>query len=161
MATDITDPVVLITLAQTVVLTLTMVIFIYQFRAQNVAIKDSAYQKALDDYTDSIALMVDKPQLAGLLDELGPPEWRESQTTPTTPEKSAIFGYMLLNYSLFERVYLLYAKKWIDKDTWDQWHRWLKTMAKHPSFQEVHRRSEGTFDKDFQVIVGQAINSIT
>ena len=64
---------------------------------------------------------------------------------------------MLLMYSLFERIYLLYAKKWIDDDTWGQWHTWMKIMAKHPLFQEVHRRSQGTFDREFQNLVGDAM----
>jgi hypothetical protein len=29
-------------------------------------------------------------------------------------------------------------------------------MAKHPMFQEVHRRSEGTFDREFQKLVAEA-----
>jgi hypothetical protein len=134
-----------------------MIVFIYQFRSQNLAIKDAAYQKALDDYTDSIALLVQKPELASLIDQMG--ELTRSgvpESSRLTPERSAVFGYMLLNYSLFERVYLLYAKKWIDEDTWSQWHAYLRIMAKHPVFQEVHRRSEGTFDKAFQKLVAEA-----
>lgn len=134
-----------------------MIIFIYQFRSQKEAIKDSAYQKALDDFTDSIALLVQRPELAALIDDLG--EFTRSGAPGSgkiTPERASVFGFMLLNYSLLERVYLLYAKKWIDEDTWSQWHTFLKTMAKHPVFQEVHRRSEGTYDPDFQKLVQQA-----
>ncbi len=47
-----------------------MIIFIYQFRSQNVAIKDAAYQKALDDYTNSISMLVARPELGKLLDEI-------------------------------------------------------------------------------------------
>jgi hypothetical protein len=136
-----------------------MIIFIFQFRSQNLAIKDAAYQKALDDYSDSVALLVQKPELAALVEELGqlmPGAPERTERTKMTPERSAVLGYMLLNYSLFERVYLLYAKKWIDEDTWSQWHAWLKTMAKHPMFQEVHKRSEGTFDREFQKLVAEA-----
>jgi len=43
LATDITDPVFLITLGQTIVITLTLIVFIFQFRSQNAAIRDSAY----------------------------------------------------------------------------------------------------------------------
>lgn len=136
-----------------------MIIFIYQFRSQNLAIKDAAYQKAMDDYTDSIALLVQKPELASLVNELGQTTPGASELTKLTPEGSAVLGYMLLIYSLFERVYLLYAKKWIDEDTWSQWHAWLKTMAKHPTFQDVHKRSEGTFDRAFQKLVADAINA--
>jgi hypothetical protein len=153
LATDISDPVVLITLGQTIVLTLTLVIFIFQFRSQNLAIRDAAYQKTLDDFTDSISLLVQRPELAKLVDELDPS--RPGQT-PMTPERRTVFGYMILQYSLFERVYLLYTKKWVDEDTWSQWYAWLKTMAKHPVFVEAHRRSEGTFDKEFQKLVEEA-----
>jgi hypothetical protein len=159
MATEITDPIVLFSLVQTVVLTLTMIVFIYQFRSQNMAIKDAAYQKALDDYSDSIALLVQKPELASLVDELGQLTPGVTVRTKLTPERSAVLGWMLLNYSLFERIYLLYAKNWIDEDTWSQWHAWMKTMAKHPMFQDVHNRSEGTFDKAFQKLVADAINA--
>lgn len=135
-----------------------MIIFIYQFRAQNLAIKDAAYQKTLDDFSDSIALLVQKPELASLVDELGQfSRGGVPESSKLSPERAAAFGYMLLNYSLFERVYLLYAKKWIDEDTWSQWHTWLKTMAKHPIFQEVHRRSEGTYDREFQRLVAEAV----
>ena len=136
-----------------------MVIFIYQFRAQNLAIKDAAYQKALDDYSDSVALLVKKPELAALVEELGRLTPGATAATTLTSERGAVFGWMLLNYSLFERVYLLYAKKWLDEDTWSQWHAWMKVMAKHPMFQEVFNRSEGTFDKAFQKLVAEAIKA--
>src|SRR5947209_2001433 len=125
MATDISDPIVIATLAQTVVLTLTLIIFIFQLRSQNAAIKEAAYQKALDDYTNSISLLVQKPELTPLLTEmanLGRTSGERSQSM--TLEAGAAFGYMLLSYSVFERIYLLYSKNWIDDETWQQWHTW-------------------------------------
>jgi hypothetical protein len=47
-----------------------LIVFIFQFRSQNIAIKDAAYQKALDDYTNSIALLVEKPELAPVIDQI-------------------------------------------------------------------------------------------
>jgi hypothetical protein len=155
MATNLADPVVLLTLAQTVVLTLTMVVFILQFRSQNEAIKDAAYQKALDDQTESFRMLVENPDLGATVDEMRSAIAGGEKLDPLGA-KRAVFGYMLINYSIFERVYLLYAKKWIDKETWDQWYTWLKQMAKHPMFQEVHRRSQGTFDRAFQEMIEQA-----
>ncbi len=70
MATDLSDPVILLTQVQTIVLAITMVIFVLSFRSQNVAIKDAAYQRALDDYTDSISLLVEKPELGSIIDEM-------------------------------------------------------------------------------------------
>src|SRR2546425_10273030 len=66
LTVDITDPVVLSTIAQTAVLTLTLVIFIMSFRTQNNANKEAAYQRVLDDYTDAFRMLVDKPELAKL-----------------------------------------------------------------------------------------------
>ena len=68
--TDFTDPIVLLTLAQTVILTLTMAVFILSFRSQNLAIKEAAYQKALDDYTASINMLVERPELGTLMDDM-------------------------------------------------------------------------------------------
>ena len=157
MATDISDPIVIATVVQTAVLALTMIIFIFQFRSQNIAIKDAAYQKALDDYTNQISLLVQKPELAPMMEELAEISRATKQgVEKVTQENSAGFAYMLLSYSLFERIYLLYSKKWIDEETWMQWHTWLKTMAKHQMFQQVHKRSEGTFDRAFQKLVDDA-----
>ncbi len=158
MATDITDPIVLITLGQTIVLTLTLVIFIYQFRSQNQALRDATYQKALDDYTSTITLLVERPELTKILDDLTElsgnqgPKFRD-----LGPEQKTFFGYFLLQYSLFERIFLLYQKKGIDEDTWSQWYAWMKNMSKHPMFREVHRISEGTFDTAFYRLVAEEI----
>ncbi len=148
----------MLTLAQTVILTLTMVIFILSFRSQNLAIKEAAYQKALDDSTDSIKMLVERPELGSVMDDMGRAMVAAGVETEPLSEKNRVpFAYMLLNYSLFERVYLLHAKNWIDDDTWSQWHNWMKGMAKQPMFQEVHKRSQGTFDKGFQELVDSAV----
>lgn len=157
MATDVFDPIVIATLTQTIVLALTLIIFIFQLRSQNAAIKEAAYQKALDDYTNTISLLVHKPELASLANQIARLNTTTGESPPEmTPETTAAFGYMLLTYSVFERIHLLYSKKWIDEDTWLQWHATLKTIAKHPMFLEVHRRSQGMFDKKFQELVAEA-----
>ena len=81
MTTDITDPIVFSTIAQTAVLTLTLVIFIMSFRTQNKANKEAAYQKVLDDYSDAFRMLVDKPELAKLQREMA----RAAVPGSTTP----------------------------------------------------------------------------
>ncbi len=135
-----------------------MVIFILSFRSQNLAIKEAAYQKALDDYTDSIKLLVERPELGTLMDDMGRAMVAAGVKTEPLSEKNRVpFAYMLLNYSLLERIYLLHAKKWIDDDSWNQWHNWMKSMAMNAMFQEVHKRSRGTFDRGFQDLVDSAV----
>ena len=70
LTVDITDPVVLSTIAQTAVLTLTLVIFTMSFRSQNNANKEAAYQRVLDDHTDAIRIVVDKPELSKFQNEM-------------------------------------------------------------------------------------------
>lgn len=147
--TDIFDPVILATVLQTVVLTLTLVIFIMSFRSQINANKESAYQKVLDDYSDTMKMLVERPELNRIQVELVRMGVIKDDAIQSA-EDFALRNYVLLIYSLFERIHLLYRKKWIDQDTWDQWDAFLTTIAKHPLFGSVHRSSEGMFDKPFQ-----------
>jgi hypothetical protein len=63
---------------------------------------------------------------------------------------------LMIAYGIIEETYELY-KKWIDKETWDQWDAWLKAICKHPQFAMLHGATSGMFDKDFQEHVSQLI----
>ena len=155
---DITDPVALSSIVQTAVVTLTLVIFILSFRSQDKAIKEAAYQKALDDYTDSMRLLIEKPELRKFQVELARTTAPRSGTASATPEDMIVRNYILLLYGLMERIHLLFRKNWIDRETWSQWSAFLELLARHPMFQEVHRSSEGMFDKPFQDYVSDVLN---
>ncbi len=154
---DISDPTAWSTLVQTVVLTLTLAIFILTFREQNKATRESAYQKVLDDYTDSMKMLVENPILGRLPLEMARIH-KQNVDPQSSQEDLVVRNYMLLVYGIFERTHLLYRKKWIDKDTWDQWALFLESILAHPSFQNVHRTSEGMFDKPFQDYVTSILN---
>jgi len=154
---DISDPTAWSTLIQTIVLTLTLVIFILTFREQNKATRESAYQKVLDDYTDSMKMLVENPILGRLPLEMARIH-KQNVDPQSSQEDLVVRNYMLLVYGIFERTHLLYRKKWIDKDTWDQWALFLESILAHPSFQNVHRTSEGMFDKPFQDYVTNILN---
>ncbi len=64
------DLVAIATLGQTVVLTVTLIVFILQLRSQTKAIKDAAYQSVLDDYNDIVRTQVNRPEIGELLDDL-------------------------------------------------------------------------------------------
>ena len=79
-----------------------MVVFILSFRSQNVAIKEAAYKNALTDYTGSITMLLERPELGPLMDEMGRALLPPGATPDSIGEKDrASFAYMLLNYSLF------------------------------------------------------------
>jgi len=153
---EISDPIVWSTLIQTIVLTLTLAIFIMTFREQNKATREAAYQRALDDYTDSMKMLVENPILGRLPMEMA--RIRNQNVSQFSQEDMTIRNYMLLVYGIFERIHLLYLRKWIDKATWDQWDLFLKSISDHPAFQNVHRTSEGMFDKPFYDYVTKVLS---
>ena len=148
---DITDPIVWSTVAQTVVLTLTLLIFILSFRSQNKAIQEQAYQKILDDYSDIIRMQAETPELyrfqLELFNVMGQGRGREG--TEYTREDMIIRNYVIMIYGFFERVHALYRRKWIDQDTWKQWAAFLQLMATHPVFKQIHQSSMEMWDRPF------------
>jgi hypothetical protein len=157
--TDITDPIVFSTIAQTAVLTLTLVIFIMSFRTQNKATKEAAYQKILDDYTDAIRLVLEKPELSKLQIDMAKAINPGSTMASLSADDMTVRNYLVLLYGLFERTHLLYRRKWIDRETWNQWSAFLEAIAKHPMFKDVHRSSEGMYDKPFMDYVSNILNT--
>src|SRR6266850_480264 len=151
---DSTDLVVIASVVPTVVITLTLGVFIFQFRSQEKSIRESAVQNVMGRYTDYVRMLVEKPELAKLLDfaERGrAPDGRSFERL--SPEDEATYAYLLLGYGLLEEIYSLYKKKWMDEETWQQWSVFLERIATHPLFKRVHNTSRGTFDKDFQEVV--------
>ncbi len=60
---DISELIVWSTIVQTIVLSLTLVIFALSFRSQNKAIQEQAYQKVMDDYGDAMRMLSERPEL--------------------------------------------------------------------------------------------------
>jgi hypothetical protein len=74
-----------------------------------------------------------------------------------SPEDQATSAYLLLGYGIFEEVYSLYKRKWMDEETWRQWSAFLQRMTTNPLFKRIHAVTRGTFDKDFQELVSKMI----
>ncbi len=153
------DLVTIASVAQTVVLGVTMGILILQFRSQERATKETAYQKVLDDYNDVVRTVVDRPALNVLLDDL-------VKTSPVathpwqnlSADEKLILTHFLMIYALWERVYMLFAKGWIDRSTWREWETWLAVLAKHPIFARVHEGSRGMFNRSSQDHVSSLVD---
>ncbi len=151
---DSTTLIIITSVVQTVVITLTLAVFIFQFRSQEKAIRESSYQNVMGRYTDFVKMLVEKPELTKLRYEIanvqgGAPLEKLSQ------EEEVVSSYLLLGYGLFEEVFLLHKKKWIDDDTWNQWSVFLERICRHPLFMRIHETSLGTFDGDFQAYVSK------
>src|SRR5271170_6242636 len=112
-------------------------VFIFQFRGQEKSIREAAVQNVMGRYTDYIRMLVEKPELAKLLTQ--PQE-------KLTPEEEATSAFLLMGYGIFEEVYSLYKKGWMDEETWKQWSAFLERMVRHPLFRRIHNTTQGTFD---------------
>jgi hypothetical protein len=153
---DSTDLILLTSVVQTVVITLTLGVFIFQFRSQEKSIRESAYQNVVGRYTDYIKMLVDKPEL-GEFRSFTESAGGKVKLEKLEPNDQVIFAYLLLGYGIFEEVYLLHKKKWIDDDTWDQWQVFLQKVSMHPLYGRVRDVSRGTFDKDFEDLVTEIL----
>jgi hypothetical protein len=150
---EATEIIVLTSLVQAAVITLTLMVFIFQFRSQETAIKESSYQNPMGRYNDFMMVQAEKPELSKLLrDWLG----RDTETKIAAEDVSVVAN-LLIAYGIVEEAFLLYAKKWIDEETWGQWAAWLKDLTKHPRFDVIHRRMRGQFDKRFQDYVSKVL----
>lgn len=115
---EVTEIVVLTSLVQTVVITLTLLVFIFQFRSQERAIKESSYQNLIGRYNDFMMMLAEKPELNKLLRD-----GFQSRDTETkvAADDVAVITNLLIAYGIIEEAFLLYAKKWIDEEAWRQW----------------------------------------
>ena len=147
---DATTLALLATVVQTVVITLTLVVFIFQFRSQEKAVKEASYQYLLARYNDFM--------MSG---SSGDPLFsRYMAADLNVPESEmAAIRRILISYGIIEEAYELYKKGWIDKESWEQWNAWLKTMTRHPHFAALHQRTLGMYDKDFQAHVSRLLDS--
>src|SRR5207247_10705210 len=77
-----------------------------------------------------------------------------SVSTAELPRRSArekrVRSYRLMIYGLFEIVYILHEKQWIDDPAWREWATWIEFMCRNPMFTHVHTISRGMFNASFQ-----------
>jgi hypothetical protein len=137
-------------MVQTIVISLTLIVFIFQFRSQEKAVKEASYQNLLGRYNDFMMSGQDSDTLfARLL----------ASSTGITDADVAMVRRLMISYGIIEEAYVLYKKGWIDEESWEQWNSWLKSISRNPHFSTLHERTLGMFDKDFQAHVTRLLAS--
>ena len=101
-------------------------------------------------YNDFIRTLVEKPVLAKFLVD-------QAQEEVVSTDEATVYAHLLVAYGIVEEAFLLYAKKWIDEDTWQQWSAWLVALSEAPQFKRIHERTSGTFDKRFEDHVSKTL----
>ena len=148
---DTTTLIVISTIAQTIVITVTLLVFILQFRSGEKAIREASYQGLMGRYNDFIRTLAERPEYSRLLlDYTG---------IESTPEEALVYGHLLVAYGIIEEAYLLYQKGWIDEDNWLQWAAWLKLLCDRPQMRMIQQRARGTFDRRFEEYVDNLIKA--
>ena len=150
---DTTTLIVTSTLVQTAVITVTLIVFILQFRSQEKSIKEASYQGLMGRYNDFIGVLVEKPELTQLM--MG--QMIADPSKGMSREDAEVFAHLMVAYGIIEEAYSLYVKKWIDEDNWLQWSAWLEIMCKHPLFPQMVKATSGTFDPRFEEYVSKSM----
>jgi hypothetical protein len=137
-------------IVQTVVITATLIVFIFQFRSQEKAIREASYQNLLARYNDfMMSGSMDDPLFARFMSaNIGVPE----NEMPTLRR-------LLISYGIIEEAYELFERGWIDEESWEQWNAWLKALTRHPHFATLHKSAAGMYDKHFQDHVSRLLDS--
>ncbi len=151
---DTTTVLALATVVQTTVITLTLLVFIFQFRSQEKAIKESSYQNLMGRYNDFIVTMVGRPDMVKLILQAAADYKPEAEKTP---DYATAYGNVLVAYGIIEEAFLLYQKGWIDAETWEQWAGWLRNLSKTPQLRHIQAVTSGTFDPRFEKYVSKLL----
>src|SRR5207249_7784526 len=95
-----------------------------------------------------------------LLDDLvRPGSVSAADLPPLSSREKLVRSYLLMIYGLFERVYILHEKRWIDDASWREWATWIEVMCRNPIFTHVHTISRGMFNASFQDRKSTRLNS--
>ncbi len=151
---DATDLALIATVVQTIVITFTLVVFIFQFRSQEKAIKESAYQNVLGRYNEYV-------MSSSGTDDLLLAQLFMANGEKLSPADVAAIRRLMVAYGIIEQAYELYEKGWIDEVAWDQWGAWLSSLCRHPRFADLHAATNGMFDKGFQDYVTKILKDST
>lgn len=150
---DETTLIVISTIVQTIVISMTLIIFTLSFRSQEKAIREASYQGLMGRYNDLIGAIVNKPDLIRML--MGDVSGKDSPVT--SKEDAEVFGHLLQAYGIIEEAYILWEKQWIDEDNWKQWAAFLRSISTHPLFEPMCNRTRGTFDPGFEGFVQEIL----
>jgi len=138
------------TIVQTAVITVTLLVFIFQYRSQETAVKEASYQNLLGRYNDFIMSSENSEDalFARFVSDVG----LDIKDIPTIRR-------LMISYGIIEEAFELRKKGWIDDEAWEQWNTWLKALCRHPHFAALHSSTAGMFDKEFQAHVSRLLES--
>lgn len=109
----------ILTATQTVIIMFTFVALIWQLRQVVRALQQDALSRAIDDYSQMMSHLLQKPHLNRFFYK-GIKDFES-----LSEEEKDFYNYIALSLTLFERIYLLAMRGAIEPDIWESWERWL------------------------------------
>lgn len=147
------DWALIMTIVQTVVTILTFGALIWQLIKVNATLRQDAYSRAVEDYTQMMNRLLEKPKLSNFFYE-GIKSFEE-----LSDDEKDFYNYIALSATLFERIYLLSNKGSLDPEIWQSWERWLIDGWFRVKLFETFWVGEGQFfTKSFQEFVNRELD---
>lgn len=148
-----------ISLVQTIVLTATLVALILQLRKQTQVMRHEALSSCRAEYALLVRMMITHKELSKVYDKLGSVQPGQVDNWHSySEEERLVYHYLELNYELFERVFVLHKRGWIDSVEWKSWEVWLKELSSHPLFCDVRRDNTAMFSSDYETYIDQRLS---
>jgi hypothetical protein len=135
----IEDWTLILSAVQTIAIVLSFAALIWQLRQVNSSLQQDAYSKAIEDYSQMMNHLLQKPNLNRFFYE-GIAEFES-----LSDDEKDFYNYMALSFALFERIYLLANKGAVESGIWSSWERWLADAWFRPKLFEIFWKNERTF----------------
>jgi hypothetical protein len=138
-----------LSLIETGAIVLSLALVFYQLREVSRGLKENAYDRAVDDYSQMMVQLLDKPNLNKLFYE------ENAVFKELNDDQKDFYNYMALSFALFERIFLLWKKGDIEPHIWDSWERWLTEWFRPQLFVVFWSHERTFFTIDFYQFVDQ------
>jgi hypothetical protein len=142
----------LLTLIQTVVLTITLIILIIENRTLRKTIYASNYGKMIDMLKELRLLRINDPELAKVY---------ETEVKNLSPTETRYHFFNLIVLSILEMLFVDMKLGLITKDTWQFWLKRIQDIANEKSFRQmVLRQSYKIVNPEFCKIVEEIVKDV-
>lgn len=155
------DPIAVTMAVQTVIFTATLIVLILQAKSQVEATRLEVYSTCQADYSSLVRMLIQQGNLQSIYDDLRNTGAQPLRWNDYSDREKALYSYFELSYELFERVFVLSTKRWIDSETWDNWDVWLTEICRHPIFKDVCKDTAGMFDSGFEEYVKDKVSPVS
>ena len=122
-------------------------------------INQQHYQKIRDDHQSQIRVLLNDQELLACFnqDEIPDTLEKDFDIDKLKPIERKIFNFFILEFDLYERVFLAKNSGIIDNEEWELWLEWFKIFKKNWIFRFTFERMAHVFESELMNSIGEAI----